>query len=151
PWQRLNQARRRVFEPAGCFGTADSLSSFAGSEQTSFLFQFADEYIRKLHRIAMMLQCDRPALRHSGKLGVLDHHLAVELHGEPVASHNDVKTIPLAEGAVRFHLGRYRGADFGWHLWVRAITVDFARADGPAPDIHLALIGTAQIDAAVAG
>src|SRR5207302_7323561 len=43
------------------------------------------------------------------------------------------------------------GADLGRLGFVGAIAVDFARSDGPAPDVDLALVVAAQIDAAVAG
>src|SRR5690606_22736878 len=87
----------------------------------------------------------------AGEVRVLDDGLAVEDDGEAVALHGDLEAIPSADGRIGDFFRGHAGADFGGHLRIDAIAVHLARADRPAPHVHLALAATTEIDAAVTG
>src|SRR5207253_3058748 len=87
---------------------------------------------------------DRPARGDARKLGVFDDGFAIELDRKAVALHGDEHAVPLAYRRVGIHLGRDAGADFGRHLLIHAVAVDFAGADRPAPEVDLALAIVSQ-------
>ena len=81
----------------------------------------------------MMLQRDGTAVRDAWKLRVFDDKAVVEVDCEAVAAERNVETIPAAGRGVGLFGRRDAVADFGRLVFVGAIAVDFATADGPCP------------------
>src|SRR5678815_1106891 len=114
------------------------------------LLDLANEDIRELDRVAVMLESDGSALWHVGQASALEHRLTIKIHSELVAFHRDDETIPLPDWLVGFDFWCHGRAHFCGNFLVRAIAIDFSRTGGPAPDIYLAFAVASQVNAAIA-
>src|SRR5215210_3591750 len=103
------------------------------------LIQAFHPKLSELHLIAMVLQANRAALRHTGQFSGIDDTLAVEINGHPVAFERNQKGVPLAEPPIGVFDRDAGAADLLRHFLIGAIAVDFAGAEFLAPDIGLAL------------
>lgn len=84
----------------------------------------------------MVLQRDRTCRGNSRQLRILDHFLAIQIHIEPIALHDDDKAVPLAGRPIRFHLGRGPGPHFRRLVLVRSVAPHFSGTDRPTPNVR---------------
>src|SRR5262245_24764325 len=73
-----------------------------------------------------------------------DDGLSVQHHLDGFAPHRDLEMVPFADRPVSPRAWRGGGAKVGRSPRVGPDAVQLARADGPAPDVHLELSVTAQ-------
>src|SRR4030042_5121882 len=107
--------------------------------------------ISKLNVIAVMLQGNGAAFGKSRKPGLADDRFAVEYDCDCLADSGDFETVPSSDRVVRVENRRCSPSNFGRHFHILSVSPDFAGADGPVPDIDLALRVASQVNAAVAG
>ena len=111
--------------------------------------EFADGDIGKLDRAAVVLQSNGAFAGQAGKFGFFNDLLIIEKHRDLITFDGNQKTVPLADRFVSPHLGRAGSTDRKRHLGIVAVAINFTRANGPTPNVDLALLIAAQIDPTV--
>ena len=99
----------------------------------------------------MVLESDRATSSDAGQLSIFNHEFAIQPDGQAIASHGNMKPVPLTDRFIGHFFRCDRSSNLCGLRCISSVAVNFTTAARSAPHIHLTFAAAAQIDPTVPG